>query len=235
MTTTLTDPNRTARLAGALYVIPWVLSLLAFFLRQNIFVAGDAAATASNVIASEGLLRLSLVSDFIVQAVFIGLVFVLYRLLKPVNKNHALLMVILFLVSVPIAMLNLLNLVAPLLLLSGADALAAFTPDQLHALVPVFSGLHEYGVMIAYIFWGLWLFPLGYLVFKSGFLPKLLGILVMIGCFGYLFDFFMFYLLPNVNLAVNMVTGWGELLLCLWLLIKGVNVDAWKKQAAKSA
>ena len=181
--------NKTARIAGFLYLIPWVLSLTNYFLRQSLIVPGDAAVTANNITASESLFRLSIVSDLIVQVVFVLLVLVLYKLLKPVNKNHALLMVIFFLVSVPITMLNELNQFAPLLLLSGADYLTVFTSDQLQALVPLFRGLHEYGIMIAYIFWGLWLFPLGYLVFKSGFLPKILGVLLMIGCFGYLIDF----------------------------------------------
>jgi len=181
--------NKTARIAGFLYLIPWVLSLTNYFLRQSLIVPGDAAVTANNITASESLFRLSIVSDLIVQVVFVLLVLVLYKLLKPVNKNHALLMVIFFLISVPITMLNELNQFAALLLLSGADYLTVFTSDQLQALVPLFRGLHEYGIMIAYIFWGLWLFPLGYLVFKSGFLPKILGVLLMIGCFGYLIDF----------------------------------------------
>ena len=121
------------------------------------------------------------------------------------------------------------------LLLSGADYLTAFAPDQLQALVPLFLDLHEHGVFIAQIFWGLWLFPLGYLVFKSGFLPRILGVLLMISCFGYLIDFSTFFLFPNFNVAINMYTGWAELLLCLWLLIKGVNVEAWKKRALESA
>jgi hypothetical protein len=89
--------------------------------------------------------------------------------------------------------------------------------------------------MIAYIFWGLWLLPLGYLVFKSGYLPRILGILLMISCFGYLIDFFTFFLFPNFDVAINMFTGWAELLLCLWLLIKGVNVEQWEKRALESA
>jgi len=229
-----TNPNRIARIVGLLYVIPWVLSIAAFLLRQNIVVPGNAAATADNIMASESLFRLSIVGDLIVQVVFIILVLFLYRLLKPVNRNIAVLMVILFLVSVPIAMLNELNHAAALLLVSGADYLTAFTAGQLQTLVPLFLDLHEIGIMIAYIFWGLWLFPLGYLVFKSEFLPRILGILLMISCFGYLIDFFAFFLFPNAGVAINMYTGWAELLLCLWLLIKGVDVEQWEKRAFES-
>ena len=229
------NPNRTARIAGVLYVIPWFLSIFAFMLRQNLIVSGDAAATAENIMASESLFRLSIVSDLIVQVVFIVLVLFLYRLLKPVNRNVAVLMVILFLVSVPIAMLNELNHAAVLLLLSNADSLTMFTANQLQTLVPLFLDLHEIGIMIAYIFWGLWLFPLGYLVFKSGFLPRILGILLMISCFGYLIDFFAFFLFPDAGVAINMYTGWAELFLCLWLLIKGVNVEEWENRALEPA
>ena len=229
------NPNSTARIAGLLYVVPWALSLFAFFLLQSIVVPGDVAATAQNIIASESQFRLSIVSDLVVQVVFVVLVLLLYKLLKPVNKSHSVLMVVFFLVSVPIAMLNMLNQIAALLLLSGADYLTAFTLEQLQALVTLFHDLHEVGIMIAYIFWGLWLFPLGYLVFRSGFLPRILGILLMISCFGYVIDFFTFFLVPDFTTTINMVTGWAELFLCLWLLIKGVDVEKWEKLALESA
>jgi hypothetical protein len=235
MNTKTTSPNKNARIAGILYLLPWILSLVAVFLRQSLIVPGDAGATASNIVASESVFTVSILMDLIVQVVFIFLVFVLYKLLKPVNKTQAMLMVILFLVSVPIAMLNALNQFAAPLLLSSADYLTAFTAEQLQALVPLFLDLNEIGMYIAYIFWGLWLFPLGYLVFKSGFLPKILGVYLMISCFGYLIDFVTFFLFPSFGVSVNMFTGWAELLLCLWLLIKGVNVEQWEKRALEPA
>jgi hypothetical protein len=185
--------------------------------------------------ASESLFRLSIVSALTVQIVNMLVVLLLYKLLKPVNKNIALLMVIFLLVAVPIAMLNELNQFATLLLLSGADYLTVFTADQLQALVPLFLDLHEHGINIAGIFWGLWLFPMGYLVFKSGFLPRILGVLLMIGCFGYLIDSATFFLLPNFDATISQFTFIGELLLPLWLLIKGVNVEQWEKRALESA
>ena len=160
---------------------------------------------------------------------------VLYVLLKPVNKNIALLFVIFALVGVPIAMLNLLNQLAALLLLSGADYLTAFQADQWGALVMLFLDLYDNGIHIAQIFWGLWLFPFGYLVFKSGYLPRILGVLLIIAGFGYLIDFFTFFLFPNFDTTISLFTWWGELLLALWLLIKGVNVEQWKKRALESA
>jgi hypothetical protein len=235
MSTEKMNPNKIARIAGLLYIPPWVLSLVAIFLRQELIVPGDAAATANNISASKSIFTLSVVMDLTVQVVFIFLVLFLYKLLKPINKNQAGLMVVFFLVSVPIAMLNAVNHFAALLLSSGADYLTAIPIGQLHALVPFFLELNEYGIYIAYIFWGLWLFPLGYLVFKSGFLPKILGIYLMISCFGYLIDFVTFYFFPEFGVSINMFTGWAELFLCLWLLIMGVNVEEWEKRALVSA
>ena len=229
------NPNRTARVAGLLYIVPFVLSFLAIFLREGLIVPGDAIATMNNLMASELTFRLSIVSDLIVQVVFIILVLLLYQLLKPVNKNIAVLMVILFLVSVPIAMLNMLNQFAALMVSSGTEYLNAFSDEQLGSLATLFYEMHEVGIMIAYIFWGLWLFPLGYLVYKSGFLPRIIGILLMISCFGYLIDFTTFFLYPDFTVTINMYTGWAELILCLWLLIMGVNVEEWEKRALETS
>ena len=205
------------------------------YVPSTLIAPGDAATTASNIIASEGLFRLSIVSALVTQLVNLLLVLVLYKLLKPVNKNHAVLMVIFFLVSVPITMLNELNQFAALLLLSGANYLTVFTTDQLQALVPLFLDLHEHGILIAGIFWGLWLFPMGYLVFKSGYIPKIIGILLMIGCFGYLIDSFTAFLFPKFGVTIAQFTFIGEVLLPLWLLIRGVNVEQWEKRVLESA
>jgi hypothetical protein len=144
-------------------------------------------------------------------------------------------MVIFVLVAVPIAFINELNKFAALLLLSGADYLTAFAADQLHALVMLFLDLHEYGVHINGMFFGLWLFPLGYLVFKSGFLPRILGVLLIMACFGYLIDDLIVFLLPNSDATLSLFAFIGEWLFALWLLIKGVNVEQWEKRALESA
>jgi len=228
-TMTTKEIKKIARIAGFLYlVIAFLAPFGDMFVRDSLIVPGDAATTASNIMASESLYRLGFVSDLIHQTVQTLLVLVLYKLLKPVNKNHAVLMVIWGLVSVPIAMLNELNLFVPLLLSSGAE-------DQLQALVPLFLDLRAHGVYIAFIFWGLWLFPMGYLVFKSGYIPKILGVLLIIAGFGYLIDFVTFFLFPNFDVAIRMFAFWGEPLLALWLLIKGVNVEQWEKRALESA
>jgi hypothetical protein len=233
---TAKEIQKTARIAGLLYLSIAILAPLGDMLvRQSLIVPGDAATTAHNIAASEGLFRLSFVSDLVVQTIHVFLVVALLKLLKLVNKTHALLMVFLGLVGVPIAMLSGLNLIAALLLSSGAGHLAVLAPDQLQALVPLFLDLHEQGVFIAQIFWGLWLFPLGYLVFKSGYIPRILGILLVIGGLGYLIDCLIVFLIPGLDVTISLFTFWGEVLLPLWLLIKGVNVEQWEKHALESA
>jgi hypothetical protein len=198
-------------------------------------VSGDAAATAANIMASETLFRFGIVSNLYIGVVNLLLVLALYRLLKPVGKNMALLMVMFVVAGVSIAMLSEITQLAVLRLLSGAEYVTGFTSDQLQALTLLFLHMHSQGINIAQIFWGLWLFPLGYLVFKSGFLPRILGVLLIIGCFGYLTQSFIAFLSPGLKLNIAFITGWGELLLLLWLLIKGVSVEQWEKRAAEAA
>jgi hypothetical protein len=174
------------------------------------------------------------VSHLISQIILIFLVLALYRLLKPVNKDHAVLMVVLALLGIPIAFLNEVNHLAALRLLSSTDD-GAFTSTQLHAQAMLFLDMREYGLVIAHIFWGLWLLPLGFLVFKSGFLPGLLGVLLMIGGVAHLMDAGTQLLFPGVptltrfSFAFAILAAIGELLFALWLLIKGVNVKRWQQ------
>jgi hypothetical protein len=144
-------------------------------------------------------------------------------------------MVVLIVVAVPIVFINEVNHLGVLLLLSEADYLKAFQADELQAQVMFLPDLHAQGIGVAQVFWGLWLLPLGYLIFRSEFLPKVLGILVLIGGLGYLIDSVAFFLLPNVEFAVSQVTGLGEILLALWLLIKGVDVKRWEERALQAA
>jgi hypothetical protein len=202
------------------------------YLPARFIVPGDAAGTANNVIASESLFRLGIVGNLFTFTANIFLALALYQLLKVVNKNMAALMVILFLVGVPIAMLNELTQLAILQLLGGADYLKAYPADQLQALAYLLLRLHDQGLLIAHIFFGLWLFPMGALVFKSGFIPKLVGALLVIAGVGYVVQSFAAFLGCNVNIIL--FTGLGELVFLLWLLIKGVNVEQWKKRAFES-
>tara|TARA_B100000953_G_scaffold96506_1_gene79025 strand:+ start:3848 stop:4561 length:714 start_codon:yes stop_codon:yes gene_type:complete len=229
------NPNKTARVAGYLYLMLFPLGIFGIiYVPSSLIVLGDAATTASNIMANELLYRLSIVTALTLQIVYIFLALALYKLLNPVDKNNAVLMVILVLVAAPIAMLNELNHVAVLLVLSGSDFLTTFSLDQVQASVPLFLNLHEHGVFIAQIFWGLWLFPMGYLIFKSNFLPLALGILMIIGGFGYLVDSFVYFIFPDFDVTFSEFTFLGELLLPLWLMFKGVNHEQWENYALKS-
>jgi hypothetical protein len=220
--------KKIARTAGFWYLLMAITAPIGvLFVPSKLIVSSDATATANNIIASELLFRAGIVSSLICQIAFIFLVLALYRLLKEVNQKHALLMVALVLVSVPIAFLNMLNYIAALVLLSNASFLTVFQPSQLHALVMVFFNLQKHGTIIAQVFWGLWLFPFGLLVFKSGFIPKILGILLIIAGFCYLTHSFTFLLSPHYGDIVSQYTAMpeaiGELSIILWLLIKGVT------------
>jgi hypothetical protein len=228
--------QKTARMAGLLYLTLALLSAFGLvYVPSLLIVAGDDAATAHNIVASEALFRLGFMSNLLAFTINVFVALLLYKLLKPVNKSMAALMVILILVGLGIGMLNELNQFVALLLLSGGDYLTAFTTAQLQALAALFLDIYQQGFSIAHIFWGLWLFPLGYLVFKSGFLPKVIGILLLVAGVGYLVDFALFFLFPAITITVSEFTFVGEVLLLLWLLIKGVNVEQWKKRALEAA
>lgn len=203
----ITNPNKTARIAGFLYLLLVPLGILGIlYIPTTLVVSGDIAATINNIRANESLFRLGIVSAIAAQLVNIFVVLYLYKLLKPVNKGMAQLMVIFLLLGVPIAFLNELTHLAVLLLLNGADYLAVFTTEQVQGMVAFFLDLHQYGIFIAQVFWGLWLFPMGYLVYKSGYLPRIIGILLMIGCFGYLMDSFIFFFVPDFGITVSEFT-----------------------------
>jgi len=219
-----------ARVAGLVGVVTLATGSFTGFVGSRLLVRGDVVATSSNIVASECLFRLGLVSSLIMMIASMFYALLLYRLLRPVNKSHAMIMVALLFASVPIYMLNQVNQFAALLLAS----------DQLYAQVQLFLELHRLGNLIAGIFFGLWLFPLGFLVFKSGFFPRVLGILLMIGSLGYLVLFVQAFLFPGSEgtLWTNpflVVTHVSELSMMLWLLIRGVNVDQWKQRVLGTA
>jgi hypothetical protein len=154
------------------------------------------------------------------------LVHVLYELFKSVDRGQARLMMIFVVAGVSVAFLNNLNLYAPILLFSGAGYLSAFNPAQLQTLAMVFFDMYKHGMMINEIFWGLWLILLGILVYKSGFIPKVLGVLLIVGCFGQLLSFLSTFLFPDYSvilIPISETAKIGELSVFLWLLIKGVK------------
>jgi len=222
--------NRTARLAGGLYLAMAPFAIFGIiYVPSVLFVRGDGATTTRNIMASEWLFRSGTISHLIGQIVFIFLVLAFYRLLNPVNKAQAVLMVVLALLAVPIAFLNEVNHLAILRLLSGADA-GAVNSAQLQAQVMLFLDMRQDGILVAQVFWGLWLLPLGSLVFRSGFLPKLLGVLLVSAGVGYVIDCGTQILSPGLA-TISHFTFIGELLFPLWLLLKGVNVERWQQVA----
>ena len=229
-----TSIQTTARTAGLLYLILAVCGAFAeFFVRQSLIVRGDAAATAANILAAQPTFRLGIVSELVGQVAFVLLVLALYRVLAPVGRFHARAMVTFVLVAVTITCLNMLNQFAALYLLTGGSHLAAFDAGQLQALAMSFLDLHQAGYLIAQVFFGLWLLPLGYLIVRSGFVPKLIGALLMVAGIGYLADVATFFLAPGFGVSVSEFTFVGELLLMVWLLVRGVNVAAWNERTSR--
>lgn len=210
--------RKMARIAGAFYVV-LALAMFPDILRKSLIVVGDAAATGGNILSNVLLFRISIFGDLVCETAFVFLVLCLYSLLKDVGREAARLMVALVLVAVPIAMLNTSNELAALALLQGNDPAQAM----------LFLGLFKDGSLIAEIFFGLWLFPLGWLFFKSGFMPKTLGILLMVGCFGYLADSFAGLVMPDWRVLTEkgvMLPALAELATVVWLLVFGVKHPA---------
>jgi hypothetical protein len=224
----MNSTKHTARVAGILYLLGGITAPFSLiYLPRALVVPGDATATANHVRASETLLRLGIASELIGSIIFIFVVLALYRLFKGVNETHAVAMVILLLVSVPISLLNVLNEIAALVLVSGADFLSVFERRQLDALVLLFLRLHSQGIVVAAVFWGLWLFPFGMLVIRSGFIPRALGVFLMIAGSAYLVSSFSSMLLPQYAHLLRFATVLeaGELPIMLWLLIWGAKVQ----------
>jgi hypothetical protein len=222
--------KKAARLAGAIYlsmVVTGPFSLI--YVPSKLIVRGNAGATADNILAHETMFRLAILADLVGSVIFICLAIVLYRLLSGVNKTWATLMVAFVLVSAAVGFLNTLNNIAALTLFRGADFLAVFDKPQREALAMLFLRLHNHGIFINEIFWGVWLFPFGLLIFRSGFLPRFIGVWLMINCFGYVALSVIALFFPAYYSAAfkfGQPILFGELAIMLWLLIKGARVPA---------
>jgi hypothetical protein len=199
---------KTARVAGALYLLNGVTGFFSImYVPSRLIVSGNPAATASNILAHEMLFRVSIVSELFCGAEFIFLVRALHRLLNGVDKRHSSLMMTLGLIPLPIMFLNVLNEIAALALFRGAGFLSVFDKPQRDALAMLFLRLHGSGIGIAEILWGPFFIPFGLLVMRSGFLPRILGILLIAASFGYLADSLTSLLLPSYGDLVNRFAG----------------------------
>ena len=229
------SPNRLARMTGILYFLVILTGVASEIMVHNfIIVPGDITTTVNHIAAYESIFRLGFVISLTRFAVFIFMVLALYKLLRPVNKDWSLVMVAFALVSISIGMVSLLFQYAAPLLLSSNGYSTLFTTDQAHAQVLFFINMQMLGDKASQIL-AVWLLPLSYLIYKSSFFPKILGGLMVIAGWGYVTDFLVFFLLPNLNWQVAGFAFLGELLFPLWLLMKGVNVEQWRSRALEAA
>jgi hypothetical protein len=226
----MTSTKVLARTAGLLYLAVAIGGGFAESVRSGVRVADNPAATAANVIGHAGLFRLGFVADLIDFTCFLAVGLLLYTILKPVSARIALTMLVINAVSIPIQALNMLNQLAALLVATKPSYTAGLSVETSHSLVLLFLDLQHQGYLIAQIFFGLFLLPLGYLVYRSGFFPRLLGILLMIGSGGYVASIGATYAAPgfesSLSLYFGLVGGAAELLFLLWLLIKGATPPA---------
>jgi hypothetical protein len=219
--------RRDARVAGLWYLLLAVAGVFAYQYVPTLVVQGDPGATASSIMAHISVVRLGIVAELVEAVLSIFLVRALYRLLSGVDKANATLMVTLVLVAVPIAFVVALTEVATLMLYGGAGLAPAFTPAQLDALALTLLDVHAQGLYIASVFWGLWLFPFGLLVYRSGFFPRVLGLLLFANGFAYLAISLVSLLVPSysgeVTEALFLPEALGELSTMVWLLVKGTS------------
>ena len=230
------SPAVLARIGGVLYLIIIFAGLFgeAFF-RDRLIVSGDATATVERIRSAETLWRLGIAGNLLHLACAVGLALILYVLLRPVSRSLAQLAVLFELVSIGIESVIKVFLVVPLLAQGSAEYLASFDPGQLHALAYLSIRLHAYGFGISLIFFGCACVVLGYLIFRSGFLPRWVGILMQIAGVCYVTNSFALVLAPAVAdrlfPAILIPCFIGEASLCLWLIAKGVNVEKWHSQS----
>jgi hypothetical protein len=220
--------NRTARLAGALYLATAIVGPFGLvYVPTTVIVPGDAAATAASLLAHEPLFRWGIVADLFAGTTLILAVLLLHRLLRVVNATQAAAMAVLYLVAVPLGLVSTAQRLGALAVLKGGDVYAAFSEPQREALAMVLIRLGNPAVIVAELFWGLWLFPLGMLVIRSGFLPKALGVLLIVNGAAYVVMCLTSLVVPEYAAIPGKYLFpalFGELWLALWLVIKGIRV-----------
>ena len=228
-------PQVYARIGGVLYLFNILAGLFGeVFVRNKLIVAGDAAATAQKIMASSFLFRSGIAGDLLMHVSDVPMILIFYVLLKPVSKDLSLLAALFNLVQTAVLVANKLTLVAVVVFMGNMDSLKAFDPGQLQALANACLALHEYGFSIGLVFFGFACLVVGYLMFKSGYFPKALGVLQFIAGLCYLANSFALILSPALASemfpAVLLPAFIGELCTCLWLIVKGVNLSKWDQQ-----
>jgi len=225
----MTDQDITSRTAGLLYlgvIFTGIFSLM--YVPSKLINYDSALLTYQNISSSETLYRLGIISGVLCYIFFLFLPFALYKLLKTVNEKMAKMMVFSAIISVPMYFTNLQNELTALSLIKNTNYLKVFSPEQIQSQVMIYIEQYDNGMRLIHLFSGLWLFPFGYLVYKSNFMPKILGILLMLGCFGYLINFFgsrlsSTYSNLSIFTFISLPASIGEIGTCLWLLFAGVK------------
>ena len=238
--TAAASPQKYARVVGALYLLIFFLGPFAFFLgRTAVVVPGDPVATVNNLMASESLFRLGIAAETIIVLVEIVVSAILYVLFKPVSRPLSLASAFARFAQAILQAVNLFTAVPALLLLGGAGYLTVFAPDQFNALVLLFANTNAFMIIIWGLIFGFHLLLLGYLVYRSGYMPRILGILLIIGAVGYLAQSYGHILLPQydgiLSTAVIVLSIPGELAFTIYLLWKGLDVEKWEERALEAA
>jgi hypothetical protein len=223
-----TSLKKTARIAGLWYLLLVIAGIYGLkYVGSQIFVDGNAAATTNNILTHEFLFRTGIFSSITGNFIFLFLVLTLYRLLKQVNERSAKLMVMLVLLQIAISfILELFNFTS-LMVLKG-EVMKALLPAQRQDFGMLFLSIHTYGINILEVFWGIWLIPFGQLVYKSGFIPRIIGVLLIAGGIVYMLNCFIFLLFPAYFSFFSkfiIVSSLGEIAIMLWLLIKGIKSE----------
>lgn len=219
-----TYSKKTARNAGIFFLILAIGTGYSWNYFNSIFMPGDVTTTVNNIQASGHMFRYALMLDLMGEISFIFLIYYLYELFKSVNKEWARLMALLVIISIPIAILNLVNLSAPILLLDGGYV-SVFGITNLNALIMLFRDLYTFGVNIASVFWGLWLLPLAYLTYKSGFVPKFISVFLVIAGLGYVAGSLLKFMSFDLGFNLSSYTFIGEVMMIIWLLIIGIKTE----------
>lgn len=195
--------KKKARIAGLLYLVVVLSGMYSLaYVPSKLIVWDNPSLTVHNITSFERLFRYGIVSGLICYTFFLFLPIALYKLLKSVNEKYAKMMVLLAVVSVPITFINMQNKFAVLSIIDNSDYLKVLTAGQLQSTILFYLHLFDNGLLIVSIFWGLWLFPFGCLVYKSGFLPKILGVFLILGCLGYLIQFLGHLLFPTMQIWI---------------------------------
>ncbi len=222
------SPKKTARIAGLWYLLLVIMGIYGLkYVGSQIFVEGNANATTTNILAHEFLFRTGIFSNIIGNFIFLFLVLTLCRLLKPVNERLAKLMLILVVLQIPISFVIEIFNFTSLMILKG-EAIKGLQAGQKQDFASLFLNVHGYGIAILEVFWGIWLIPLGQLIFKSQFIPCIIGILLIAGGIAYMANSFVFLLWPDLDSVVSkfiIVASLGEIVFMLWLLVVDVKVQ----------